>query len=78
MPLSLVSIGALGCDVLVSVDVAAPLTNLRGSATWEVPIPGEVALAGAEDFVQAAVLDRPANALGLAVSNGGAARVGSR
>lgn len=78
LPLSLVSIGAPGCDVLVSVDVAAPLTNLRGSATWDVPIPREVALAGAEVFVQAAVLDRPANALGLAVSNGGAARVGSR
>lgn len=78
LPLSLASIGAPGCDVLVRVDVAVPLTNLGGSATWDVPIPGDVALAGAEVFVQAAVLDRLANALGLTVSNGGAARLGSR
>lgn len=78
LPLSLVSIGAPRCDVLVSVDVAVPLTNLRGSATWNVPIPRDVALAGAEVFVQAAVLDHPANALGFAVSNGGAARAASR
>ena len=78
LPLSLASIGAPGCDVLVSVDVAAPLTNLGGSATWSLSIPGDAGLAGVEFFVQAAVLDRLANRLGLAASNGGAARVGSR
>jgi len=77
LPFALTPIGGGSCRLLVSPDFAAAgVTNAVGSATLRIPVPSSKSLAGFEWFHQWAILDRGANALGLAWSPGGTAHVG--
>lgn len=68
-PSSLAAIGMPGCDSYLTPDVVqlalAPATGLTLSTTF----PADPAFAGARLLRQAAVLDLPANAMGLVLSN---------
>lgn len=73
LPFDLGSIGMPGCWLLCSADLASPLTPDAGRARWDLAMP---AVIGAELFVQAAILDATANAVGVIVSDAGALRIG--
>ncbi|MCU0867569.1 MAG: hypothetical protein MUC36_27625 [Planctomycetes bacterium] len=76
LPLALGSIGAPGCNLLVSLDATYPLFNWAGQTIWSLPIPNQPALAGMAFYNQAAVIDH-SNALGLVFTNGGGGVVGN-
>ena len=79
LPLALDSIGAQGCALLVSQDITLTIpTSQAGESTLAIPIPNEISLLDLRLFTQCAVFDPPANALGLAFSNGLSTRLGSR
>ena len=70
--------GAPGCDLLVSPEALdAVLTDAAGAATASIAVPNDPTLVGLAVFHQWAVLDPPANALGIVVSDGGHATVGN-
>ncbi len=77
LPLSLATLGAPGCELLVSVDVTQPvLTDAGGAAIVPVSVPNDPTLLDAAFFEQFAVLDPGANSFGFAFSNAGAGVVG--
>lgn len=57
LPMSLGLIGLPACSLRTSVDVALPLTNTAGTATWSLPIPASPFLHGVNLFAQALVTD---------------------
>jgi hypothetical protein len=70
VPFDLTGLGAPGCQVEVdplSVDLA--FADATGSYFWGFDVPGGIAFIGLPVEQQLAVLDVPANALGLTVSN---------
>lgn len=73
LPFALGGLGAPGCSILASSDQLYLLTNVLGSAVWQLPMPN---LPGAVFFNQAIALDPAANALGLSTSNGGRGTLG--
>ena len=69
--------GAPGCSLLVEPRMLlSSVTDLRGQARIPMPIPAVPALLGQALFGQWAILDPGANALGLTVSDGAAAKTG--
>jgi len=78
LPFDLKPLGAPGCPLLVSPDLMLLLTNSGGTTTLAATIPTSYTLLGLEIFEQAYVLDSSANTLGIAVSNGGVARIGAK
>ncbi|HZN38191.1 MAG TPA: hypothetical protein VFD82_05270 [Planctomycetota bacterium] len=74
LPLPLAGFGFPGCDLLVDPMVMTTVVGPGTTATWSLPIPPTLALAGFELFNQGASLDTgPAF---LAFSNGGRAVLG--
>lgn len=68
LPFDLGVAGAPGCTLLTSIDNIIPLNNVLGSAAWSIDLPY---LPGASFYVQAVPFEPSANALGVALSNGG-------
>ena len=70
LPLDLALLGAPGCDLLASVDLAfTQATSPGGDAVQPAPLPCNPALVGGSVYAQWAVFDPPANPLGLALSD---------
>jgi hypothetical protein len=78
LPLSLAPLGMPGCSMLVTPDFNQALVNLGGSARIALPIPSQSSLLGQTVHLQGGVLDAPANALGVVVSNGATVTVGAQ
>lgn len=79
LPLDLTAAGAQGCSVLTSVDFLLPVvTNSAGAAKLTIPVPNDLRLHTARFFNQFVVIDTKANALGVALSNGGAGVIGKQ
>ena len=69
--------GAVGCALEVNyVDTVFRFADAAGAASWTVPVPDTVALAGAQLHSQVAVLDL-SNPLGVTTSNRVTATIGS-
>jgi len=69
--------GAPGCDLLVAPDATVTtLTDASGGGSRNIGIPNTASLEGLDVFYQWVVLDQPANALGVATSDGGKATLG--
>jgi hypothetical protein len=73
LPFSLAGLGAPGCTVVSSCEAVLPLTNVLGSAVWQLAVPN---LPGVTFYTQAVVLDGAANGLGITTSNGGQNTIG--
>lgn len=76
LPRDLTPLGMPGCTQYVDPFQVSFLFTPTGAATWSVAIPAVAAFAGLETYVQAAVVDMPANALGLTATNAAAATLG--
>jgi len=70
--------GAPGCQLLVSAESSTlQFTSATGTAAGSFTMPNNPGLIGVQLFHQWAVLDLSVNPLGLVVSDGGAARLGT-
>lgn len=79
LPLDLTPFGAPNCNLLASFDLfGAVAVSASGTATTRFPIPNDATLSGSIFFNQYLVLDAPANALKVVVSNGGKATLGDQ
>lgn len=79
LPFSLGGLGAPGCDVLVDpADVLFVAASAAGAMNHQYDIPNDIYLLRMHLYSQAFVVDPVANALGLAVSNGGDGYVGNQ
>jgi hypothetical protein len=77
LPLDFGPLGAPGCAMLVSWDVSLTFgTSSVGTMHLGLGLPSDVALGGLRLYLQAAVIDLPANRLGVTVSNGLVATLG--
>ena len=77
LPASLAALGMPGCTLLASPDALIGTTaNAAGVASVPWSLPAAPAFVGLDFFSQAFTLDPPANALGAALSNAGAGRLG--
>lgn len=77
LPASLASLGMPGCNLLASPDaLVATTASAVGVASLAWSLPNNTAFVGVDFFSQAFTLDPPANALGAALSNAGAGRLG--
>jgi hypothetical protein len=78
LPLDLTPLGAPGCQLLVSDDLAVPIANRPTATTarWTTNIPYIPALLGVDLYQQAVSCDPTANPLGLSMSNGSRASIG--
>jgi V8-like Glu-specific endopeptidase len=77
LPLSLTGAGAPGCDLLVSAEITVSWsTDGGGGARFVFAIPSDPVLVGSEVHLQSFIVDPGNNALNLAVSDGGTARIG--
>ncbi|MEM7198867.1 MAG: kelch repeat-containing protein [Planctomycetota bacterium] len=77
LPLDMGVLGAPGCSLHVAINVVLPMTKTGSSATWSLPIPFNLALAGRELYQQGFVLDAAANPFGAVTSNGVTVNVGT-
>lgn len=78
LPYSLGSFGAPGCNVLGSLlTTVFVTTDAQGSAVFPIGLPANPAFTGLEFYDQWFCLDATANALGIIVTNGGKAIVGT-
>jgi hypothetical protein len=77
LPASMDFLGATGCTLYVSIDQQFSLTNVNGSAAWDIPIPFQLGLVGLDAFIQGAVLVPGFNPASLVVTNAAHAVVGS-
>lgn len=75
LPLDLGALGAPGCALLVDAGARTFALHNGNTAQFALTVPNEPSFAGIEFANQAWVLDAPANALGVTVSNGCFARV---
>ena len=57
LPLDLTFVGAPGCTLYVSMELAFPLTGVGGVADFHLPIPPLLALSGLRYYQQALVYD---------------------
>jgi hypothetical protein len=77
LPLDLVTFGAPTCFLRVSPDIQAGLaTDAVGGATVPITLPIDNSMVGLSFHNQFAIADSGANALGVAVTNGGTGRIG--
>jgi hypothetical protein len=79
VPMSLASLGAPGCSVLIGLDfgLVPTVAPAPGSRVFSLPVPQDPAFDGAELFGQGVVVDLSTNALGLVLSNGVAVVIGT-
>jgi len=79
LPLDLSPLGAKGCPLLVSPLLFTGLgVDIRGTAAANIFIPNINSLIGIQWYNQFFVFDSAANGLGMAFTNGGTGKVGSR
>jgi len=77
LPIDLGPSGAPGCSLLVEPRaLLATATDGQGQARMPTPIPGDPRLLGMVAFGQWGILEPSANALGVVVSDGAAAKIG--
>ncbi|MBK9388369.1 MAG: hypothetical protein IPN34_26410 [Planctomycetes bacterium] len=76
LPLSLQPLGAAGCSLLVSDEVVIGGSGVQ-TASFALPVPSAPLYFGVNAYFQALVFEPGANALGLTVSNGGDAYLGT-
>ena len=75
--LSLTALGAPGCNLLTSADIALGLmSSATGSVKFQVKVPNNNFLANKSIYFQWGVIDKRANRLGIAMSAGGDAYIG--
>jgi len=77
LPHDLSAQGMPGCSLLVAADATYVLLGGGADVIWDLPIPVDPALGGLQLYMQAFVVDPPANSLGATVTNGGSGLVGS-
>jgi hypothetical protein len=78
LPLPLGFVGMTGCQLLVSGDVLLPTTVSGANATTELAIPPQLALLGAQFFLQGFVFEPGANPMHLINTRGLECTIGSR
>ncbi|MCB9883767.1 MAG: hypothetical protein H6832_02120 [Planctomycetes bacterium] len=78
LPLDLGAIGMPTCKLLASPDIFLPLVTIADRASAQVPIPNDLSLRNAAFHSQAFIVDAPANAVGLVLSNGATGDFGVR
>ncbi len=78
LPAPLAFLGAAGCSVWVSPEVAQPLPTSVATVSWTVPVPAVASLIGLDVFLQALVVDPAANPAGFTTTNGLRAHIGQR
>ena len=76
LPLDLGPFGLPGCSLLAEVVASQLLFGAGTSATWSISLPNDPSYLGTRFVNQGFVLDPPANATGLTVTNAGKARIG--
>jgi len=76
LPLELTPFGMPGCRLLAEAVASQFVLGAGNTASWAITLPTSTAYMGAVFFNQGFVLDPPANATGLTVTNGGKARLG--
>ncbi len=77
LPFDLTALGAPACLLLQDlVDAPGGVTDALGSLRFTLAVPSEPAMRGRSLYLQGLVLDPGANALGLALTQGIAARLG--
>lgn len=76
LPFDLVSLGASGCQLYTSLELTQVVVATAGNGASSFAVPNHAALIGFEMHQQAAVLDGPANPLGLTLSNALRVRLG--
>ena len=76
LPLDLGAAGMPGCRLFINIAALHPLLNNIGRAPWTLSIPNSANLMGGKFYQQALVLDPPANALGVVMTNAGEGTVG--
>lgn len=76
LPLLLAGAGAPGCALWCALDTALLMAPASGSANWEIVICNCASGVGRQFFVQAAVIDPAANALGVVFSGALAGTLG--
>jgi len=69
LPLDLGVVGAPGCNLAASVDLADVVIAGPGPATWQFAVPNNPVLQCFKLYNQAAVLDQAANSFGFVLSN---------
>lgn len=77
LPVDLTIIGMPGCLAYASQDLILPAALGPGFATISLSIPAATALVGSVFYIQAAVLDPPANSFGFVVSNAAQVLIGA-
>jgi hypothetical protein len=79
LPLDLTAAGAPGCNLLCSIEASGGVaTSNAGTASAPFPLPNSVTLVGVRFYNQWLVVDKTANRLGIAFSNGGNALIGDQ
>jgi hypothetical protein len=79
LPFDLAGYGAPGCDVLMApFDTSVLFADAAGATNLQYDIPNNIYALGLHFYNQAFVVDPLANALGLAVSNGGHGLIGNQ
>ncbi len=77
LPLDFGPFRAPGCAMLVSWDLSLTfMTTSVGTLQLAIPVPNDLGLGGLPLFMQALVVDLPANGLGMTVTNGLRATLG--
>lgn len=77
LPFDLAALGAPGCKILADTFLWVPLPiGANGQGEVVYPVPADPSLTGTVFYNQGLILDPGANALGLAVTNGGRALIG--
>lgn len=78
LPFDLTPLGLVSCSLLVSLDIAIPFVAQNGQHRVRLNLPRNNSLPGQLAYIQALVIDQPANPGGGTVSNGLEVRVGLR
>ena len=78
LPADLGPLGAPGCTVFASVEVAIPIPTSGGTGQLSLPIPDDPSLAGLQIFNQGVVLEPGVNPGGIIVTGAAALTLGRR
>lgn len=77
LPMRLDRFGATGCSLLISLDVVGSTAGAPSVASFALPIPNAPNLDGVVLYYQAFVFDVGANPIGMVLTRGGAAHLGT-
>jgi hypothetical protein len=78
LPTPLGFLGMTGCVMYASGEVAIPLANANGTATWTLNVPNDPSIVSAKFYNQAYVFDPLANPFGMTVSNAAEGVIGAK